>query len=568
MSHNELVGHVGYAVYVPLRAMTRSFEQASDWLVGAPRQTTVNMAQEPWNKVHIPFPSAMSSCRVEFTDSTGVLMECLLADCEKVLTLLRSEVLQTEIRVLYELLYVLNNSFRQHKPFRALKQVEQCINRLKEMNLQAAIEDLKELCPKNIQREAGTEVGECDVPSQPMLEWLCLKLLGASSLLARTLERCMQAFLRTRQHLQLAEFIVLNVVITSMLSRLWVFFRGILRVLIPMYSRTTELIKNVAQSKPMAYLTDFTLPGDLKDFLFLSYPDLLMEDDSTKPSWPSRRNKKSQFSALTRLFGDTEEEEKGEKDTEIQVFASGHYKGFNMDLGTAISQQRPEISSCGLDIKAMLQQPCKTTKQIVSHEQRLKLSISSQAGLCQKRKFLNSVRKVSSFRNMTAQLKEVIHWCKSYKFHQERKRLSFLFLKCLRMESLEADSIRVEKRLKTFKVKVQKALMLQKNSSTFAPFQRSRWHHRTSIRSFMAHYRTCRRGSMCVKMSSKTVKDLFGMSLKNKRNCRPVDQNKEVSGHNEAPTHEEEKLQSQTVMQKPINLNKDDIDDIFASIGF
>ncbi len=52
-----------------------------------------------------------------------ILIESLLADCEKVLTLLCSEVLQTEVRVLYELLYVLNNSFRQHKPFRALKQV-------------------------------------------------------------------------------------------------------------------------------------------------------------------------------------------------------------------------------------------------------------------------------------------------------------------------------------------------------------------------------------------------------------------------------------------------------------
>ncbi|XP_016400831.1 protein nepro homolog [Sinocyclocheilus rhinocerous] len=179
------------------------------------------MAQEPWNKTCIQFPSAVSSSRIPFTDSSDILIESLLTDCEKVLTLLCSEVLQAEIRVLYELLYVLNNGFRQHKPFRALKQVEQCINRLKEMKLQAAVDDLKELCPDKFQRDAGAEVGECDVPSQPMLEWLCLKLLGASSLLARTLERCTQAFILTRQHLLLSEFVVLNVVITSMLSRLW-----------------------------------------------------------------------------------------------------------------------------------------------------------------------------------------------------------------------------------------------------------------------------------------------------------------------------------------------------------
>lgn len=59
----------------------------------------------------------------------GTLIECLLTDCDKVLTLLCSEVLQTEIRVLYKLLYIVNNSFRQHKPFRAIKQVgTQCFS--------------------------------------------------------------------------------------------------------------------------------------------------------------------------------------------------------------------------------------------------------------------------------------------------------------------------------------------------------------------------------------------------------------------------------------------------------
>lgn len=39
------------------------------------------------------------------------------------LKLVRSEILQTEVRLLYELLYVLNNSYRGNKTFKALKQV-------------------------------------------------------------------------------------------------------------------------------------------------------------------------------------------------------------------------------------------------------------------------------------------------------------------------------------------------------------------------------------------------------------------------------------------------------------
>lgn len=123
-----------------------------------------------------------------------------------------------------------------------------------------------------------------------------------------------------------------------------------------------------------------------------------------------------------------------------------------------------------------------------------------------------------------------------------------------------------------FKLKAQKALMLQKNvslkcSSFSAAVWRTRWHRKTSIRSFTAYYRTSKR-SVFARMSSKAVQKLFVASLKNRRNCRPVDQKKEESGHDVTPTCEEDKMNLQTVMQKPLNLPKDDIDDIFASIGF
>ncbi|XP_077072152.1 nucleolus and neural progenitor protein isoform X2 [Siphateles boraxobius] len=522
------------------------------------------MAQEPWNKINIPFPSAISSIRIPFAGSTDFLINCLLADCETVLTLLCSEVLQTEIRVLYELLYVLNNGFRQHKPFRALKQVEQCVNRLKEMKLQAAVEDLQALCPNKFQRDAGAEVGELDVPSQPMLEWLCLKLLGASSLSARTLERCTQAFILTQQHLQLREFIVLNMVMLSMLSRLWVFFRGILRALVPMYKRATELLQMVSQSKPMAYLTDFTLPGDLKDFLCLAQPDLLMEESTKDLLNVPRGPKKSKLSVLCRLFGDRRQEENnGEEEREMMpIFSADYEEGSSLGLGAAVLQQQPDVSPYGLDMKVVLPQSCKTNKQ-------MKSEFSSQISVCQKSEFLESLEEVSSFRNMAAHLKEVMHWCRSCKFHREHKHLAFLLLKCLRMESLEAEGIRVEKRLKKLKLEFHKALMLPKTlppkrSCSFTALWRIRWHRRT----FMARNRTIRSRSAFTRMCSRTVKNL-SVSLKHVRNCsQPIQfPKKEVSRNNMAPEAKEEKMDSQTVLRKP-NMPKNDIDDIFEFFGF
>ncbi len=75
----------------------------------------------------------------------------------------------------------------------------------------------------------------------------------------------------------------------------------------------------------------------------------------------------------------------------------------------------------------------------------------------------------------------------------------------------------------------------------------------------MARYRTARRRSAFSRKCSRPVKDLF-VSLKH----RPQQQSsKEVSGNNKVHGAEE-KMDSQTALQKP----DDDIDDIFASFGF
>lgn len=37
-------------------------------------------------------------------------------------------------------------------------------------------------------------IGDCQVPSQPMLEWIALKVLGAARLLTRVMDHCSRAF--------------------------------------------------------------------------------------------------------------------------------------------------------------------------------------------------------------------------------------------------------------------------------------------------------------------------------------------------------------------------------------
>ncbi|TRY91839.1 hypothetical protein DNTS_027192 [Danionella cerebrum] len=299
------------------------------------------------------------------------------------------------------------------------------------MKLQAAVNDLREVCPKKFEREAGAEAGECDVPSQPMLEWLSLKLLGGSILLARTMERCTKAFLLTQQHMSVGEYIVVNVVVTSMLSRLWVFFKGILRALIPMYGRINNLLQEVSCSHPMVYLTNFTLPKDLSEYLCLSFPHPLIQE--VKEPFKAKK-RKTKFAVLNQLFGGNEQ--KAQEEQKVMTMAVRHSESSGLDLGAAVPY-REVVSHCGVDIKDMLLSSCKTSQQ----ETLKKQTDARQASVCQKMKFLKMLKKVSCFRTMSAFLKQVMTWCRRCKFLHERKRLAFLSLKCVRMESLQAEGV-------------------------------------------------------------------------------------------------------------------------------
>ncbi|KAK1797724.1 hypothetical protein P4O66_008090, partial [Electrophorus voltai] len=346
------------------------------------------------------------------------ITECLVAHCEDALKLLCSDVLRTEIRVLYEIMYVVNNSLRKHKPFRAIKQVEQCINRLNEMKLQRALQDVEELCPNKTQRDEGVEFGHCSVPSQPVLEWFCLKLLGASSLVARTLDQCTIAFS--------------------------VFFRGILRTLVPVYQRAIELCLEVAQCRPMAYLTDFPLPENLQAFLGPTCADLLQEGHRTEPSGLERRSKPS---LLDKLF-EAGERERPEEQGMSSVLASEGMES-STDLGRAVLRRGPHHSrksalvKDSLDIKLMLQRIHGGSKQ---HAAEVTVSpaqwgVSKSAVEEQKRTLLKRLKAASSFSDMAVLLEDVMGWCRRWKLHQERRHLAFVLLRCRRMKALECEGI-------------------------------------------------------------------------------------------------------------------------------
>ncbi|NXX96653.1 NEPRO protein, partial [Centropus bengalensis] len=174
--------------------------------------------------------------------------------------------LEAEGRVLRAVLYVYHSRLLRHRPYLALRQVEQCLKRLWKMNLVGCIETLAGLIPKE---KASQVHAECLVPSQPVLETVALKVLGGCKLILRLLDCCCKAFLLSVGHLCSEEFILMNTVALGLLSRLWfvIQYRSVLQSLVSLYSVLSTSLQLVSETQQMPYIQGFTFPVDINSFL-------------------------------------------------------------------------------------------------------------------------------------------------------------------------------------------------------------------------------------------------------------------------------------------------------------
>ncbi|KAM4557762.1 nucleolus and neural progenitor protein [Odontesthes bonariensis] len=479
------------------------------------------MAGEPWNRVNIPFPSAASTVDIQFSTQRVANVKTMSVEIEKVLILLRSEIFQTEIRVLYELLYILNNSFRGNKTFKGLQQVEQCINRLKIMKLDAALQELADLCPNKIQRALSIKRGHGHVPSQPMLEWTCLKLLGAAQLLSCTLTRCSRAFTLSKQQMKWEEFVILNVVITSMLSRLWVIFRGMLVSLSTLYLRLLELLRDVAHAQPMPYLTDISLPANIAQFLG-PYAFILKKHPAHDPTAKHQKVKRDRRrKASVKVINKKEQKWKMKE-----------------DLGVSVERSLPIEA----DVKPLF----KIVKKVKSIPEESHKSHKKQ-------KFKKQVREAQTFANMSAHLEERIVWCRSQRMRKEKRLLSFLRLKCQKMKNLETAGYNVRRKLQSFRREV---------CSVSSP-------EGSVPKTFLSPVATRRKARLRSRVQSLRRRMVSSRVRTGVKRRGPVGKQKEteLSAAGVLTDDQQRKAAHNVTPQMSDFDTHDDIDDIFASVG-
>nr|XP_004672372.2 nucleolus and neural progenitor protein [Jaculus jaculus] len=418
---------------------------------------------EPWNRVRIPRAGSRSTVTVR--DAGAALDLCIAAvmkECHLVIQSLRSRTLDAEIDVLCAVLYSNHNRMGHHKPHLALKQVEQCLKRLKNMNLEGSIEDLSELFSSSASQPAPTKVRV--IPSQPVVELVLMKVLGACKLLLRLLDCCCKAFLLTVKHLGLQEFIILNLVMLGLVSRLWVLYKGVLKKLISLYEPLFALLQEVSRIQPMSYFKDFAFPSDVTEFLGQPYLEVFKE------KMPTAFAAKGVTKLLNKLFLVKEQPRVYRESTLCGISKIAKQMEINLqntvDLGQPVKNKVSKEEPSGFDVKAF----CKRLKDIAAQETKPEFKSSQpklktakhpsqKVGTPQAADFVQRCREAKTFLQLSEEIQMAIVWCRSRRLKAQATYLGNKLLKSNRLKHVEAQGYSLPKKLECMKTSICNRLL-------------------------------------------------------------------------------------------------------------
>nr|XP_012319429.1 nucleolus and neural progenitor protein isoform X1 [Aotus nancymaae] len=417
----------------------------------------MQLGSEPWNRVRIPKAGSRSAVMVENPSANLHLwIAGLIKECHLVTESLKSRALDAETDVLCTLLYSNHNRMGHHKSHLALKQVEQCLKRLKNMNLAGSIQDLFELFFPSKNQPISTTV----VPGQPVVELVLMKVLGACKLLLRLLDCCCKTFLWTVKHLGLQEFIILNLVIVGLVSRLWVLYKGVLKRLILFYETLFGFLQEVSRIQPMPYFKDFTFPSDIIEFLGQPFFEVFEKEIPT--AFAARGITKW----LNKLFLISEQSPKAIEETLLGISKNAEQMKINTqnneDLGQPVKKKKIfREKSSEFDVRAFCNKlKHKATK--ISFDFKLKTTKhSSQKAIAtpQVRSFIQRFREAESFTQLSEEIQMAVVWCRSKKLKAQAIFLGNKLLKSNRLKHLEAQGTSLPKKLDCIKTSICNCLL-------------------------------------------------------------------------------------------------------------
>ncbi|XP_056411675.1 nucleolus and neural progenitor protein isoform X2 [Hyla sarda] len=463
--------------------------------------------------------------------------------CSAVHSFLKSQALNAEVATLDSILYVFHHRLSGHKSYLALKQVQQCTRRVKSMDLEGSLKEIMELCPKKADLES---VEYCTVPSQPILELVSMKILGSCKLLVRLMDCCCKAFHLCIQHLSFNEYIVMNVVLLALLSRLWIMYRGLLKRLMAFYSVHICLQKEVSDFQKMPYFKDFVFPTAIEEHIGSGFNDLF------RNKLQNLFTKKSKTQILNKIF-DTSN---GIKDKLSKIKDIGTIEA-HVDVGLPIQMQRFKRDTLDTyNVKALCLQVKEGRLQGLGSEKNSNQSKKHCRKKCV-RHLVPKLQEAEDFKALFKQLLYAVKWCKERKLQTEAVFFRNRYLRCNRLQHAEALGYSLKKKLQWWKKSMCHSLREQTlrkdHPMQFLRLQRFQrtWKHMVTLSQKHRRVKTrdLQRSPLC--------SDLFS-----------AEQVPSSAASVFAPRPVISRLQeSSSIGANQCLTDTDDIDDIFSSIG-
>ncbi|XP_033288050.1 nucleolus and neural progenitor protein isoform X2 [Orcinus orca] len=523
----------------------------------------------------------------------AVIKECCLVTLS-----LKSQILDAETDVLCAVLYSNHNRMGRHKPHLALKQVEQCLKRLKNMNLEGSIQDLSESFSSNENQPVNTKA--CVIPSQPVVELVLMKILGACKLLLRLLDCCCKTFLLTVKHLGLQEFIILNLVMVGLVSRLWVLYKDVLKRLVSLYEPLFGLLQEVSRIQPLPYFKGFTFPSDIAEFLGEPYFEIF------KKKMPTAFAAKGVTKLLNKLFLTKEQSQRSSEETLLRISKKAKQMKINIqnnvDLGQPVKNKKIlKEKSSEFDVRAF----CKQLKHRAIQANSFEFKCSQSKLKATKRSSWKAIetpcvkslvqrfRETDTFVQLSEEIQMAILWCRSKKLKAQTTFLGNKLLKSNRLKHVEAQGYSLPKKLECIKTSICNCLLQGSGSKTLKNHLRRRSQNKFSLKrrkpqrklqsTLLKETQQPPQGTQSAtdiikgRLSHPTVctTDLYpnNKQVLSRRVSSPVIQTKEKQIHENLIESNENETDSWTTMQinkhntSGITKETDDIDDIFALMG-
>ncbi|XP_072119570.1 nucleolus and neural progenitor protein [Mobula birostris] len=552
---------------------------------------------EVWNTADIPFPDS-SSLSVAAADP-DVFITDLHSACENAIRVLTDKSLTVEVLVLRSVIYTFHNRLHQHKSYLVIKQVEQCVNRLHKMQLKHSLQSLINSCSRAIRKRKLESNCSKQIPNQAVLEWMSLKVLGGSKLILRLMDMCAKAFLLTGQFLRYGRYIVLNVIMTGILSRLWVLFKRILIYLDVLYDKLLVAVNEVSKIQYLPFVKDFTFPVSLRQWLGLSsikgiqikMPSFFSQVTGVPLGKPS---------LLDELFSEpealllTDDQSVSLDENKMNYNHVPKIASQFLDIGVPVQDQR--LRKIGTDrhfrFKMTFQQAQRhnfAAKNLKSEGELIcRRAKKSEQPLIPLTEFLERITAAQTLSVLCRELKTIFLWFRKRKLKHKSCYLGNQYLKCHKLKMVESLGYSFPKKINFIKSSVCKCL-IKKPQRTFESDKVFKNHLRgmTLLRKYkIKHKRQLKLRRLQLRRQKSLLRAKHSrMRLNARKRNRKLhtiphfDCDRQISGKRQGiktnvaaefvgDFGQDQKLKNMPYPSgSPSVTNADDIDDIFASIG-